>query len=339
MYTMVIRMDPLTHAATGLFLSRAGLNRLTPRATPILVLAALAPDVDIVSAAGGSLAYLHYHRHLTHALIAAPVLAALAIAVVRLAGRKSVRWVGAFAAALVAVGSHLLLDLTNSYGIRLFLPFSSEWRRLDLTSVIDLWIWAALLLGIMGPVIGRLVGSEISSGSSRVKHYGRGFAWFALLFILLYDCGRGVAHARAAAILNSRIYGEAEPLRVAALPDPVNLLRWSGVVETQYFYAVEEVDLAGDFDPTRASIYHKADPDAALEAARRTRTFQEFLQFSEFPIFRISAADEPENGKVVEALDMRFGTPLDPRFVASALLNANERVLSTSFQFGSVRLR
>ena len=54
-------MDPLTHTATGLFLSRIGLNRWTPRATPILLLAANAPDLDILTASGGSLNYLHYH--------------------------------------------------------------------------------------------------------------------------------------------------------------------------------------------------------------------------------------------------------------------------------------
>src|ERR1043165_1620564 len=45
-------MDPLTHTATGLFLSRAGLNRWTPLATPILLLAANAPDIDIGGVGG-----------------------------------------------------------------------------------------------------------------------------------------------------------------------------------------------------------------------------------------------------------------------------------------------
>ena len=65
-------MDQLTHTAVGLFLSRAGLKRWTPLATPILLLAANAPDIDIVTAAGGSLNYLHYHRHLTHSLLGCP---------------------------------------------------------------------------------------------------------------------------------------------------------------------------------------------------------------------------------------------------------------------------
>src|SRR5438132_8445371 len=128
-------MDNLTHTAIGLFLARAGLRRLSPYATPMILLAANAPDVDILSASRGSLNYLHFHRHMTHSLIAMPVMALIPVLLVRFVGRKQVHWAGAFFAALIAVASHLLLDLTNVYGIRLFLPFSAEWLRLDLTSV------------------------------------------------------------------------------------------------------------------------------------------------------------------------------------------------------------
>src|ERR1700683_1706082 len=140
-------MDPLTHTLTGLFLSRAGLNRWTPRASAILMLAANAPDIDVVSAAGGSLNYLHYHRHLTHSLAAMPVMAMLPVLLVRGVSRKPVHWLGAFFAALIAVGSHLLLDWTNSYGIRLLLPFSGQWLRLDWTHGGGRGGWAVVLLG------------------------------------------------------------------------------------------------------------------------------------------------------------------------------------------------
>src|SRR3954453_14517948 len=76
------RMDNLTHTATGLFLSRIGLNRWTPLASPIMILAANAPDVDIVTAAGGSLNYLHFHRHFTHSLFAMPFMAFLSVVLV-----------------------------------------------------------------------------------------------------------------------------------------------------------------------------------------------------------------------------------------------------------------
>jgi len=330
-------MDLLTHVATGLFLSRAGLKQWTPKATPIVILAAVAPDIDIVAAAGGWLNYLHYHRHLTHSLPAAPVLALLPVLAVRVIGRQRLYLPGAYFAALMAVASHLLLDFTNIYGIRPFLPFSGEWLRLDFTTVIDLWIWAVLLLGIAGPFVGRLVGSEITSGTARERHYGRGAAIFALAFLLFYNCGRGVLHTRAVATLESRDYQQAAPLRVVALPDPVNPLRWKGLVETRDFYALAELNLAGDFDPTRAMIFHKPESDPAMEAARRTPSFQQFLAFSRFPFWRIQPLTEPEAGWLGQAMDLRFGTPLAPGFMVSARLNARLQVLGTTFQFGAAR--
>ena len=332
-------MDNLTHTAIGLFLSRAGLGRWSPSATPIVLLAANAPDIDVLSAVGGSLNYLHYHRHVTHSLVAMPVIALLPVLVVRLAARKPIHWWGAFFAALIAVGSHLLLDWTNIYGVRLLLPFSSNWQRLDIANVIDLWIWAVLLLGILGPFLGRLVGSEISSGTAVVRHHGRGFAWFALLFVLLYNCGRGVLHARAVAVLGSRMYQDLPPLRVAAMPDPANPLRWRGLVETSGAFAVEDLNLAGAFAPVRDVLFQKPEANPAMDAASRTAIFQEFLAFSQYPLWRVYPVASPENGKKVEVLDMRFGTPIAPGFMVSAVLDSRLRVVETSFRFGRLRPR
>jgi len=327
-------MDPLTHTLTGLFLSRAGLKRWTPLATPILLLAANAPDVDIVTAGGGSLNYLHFHRHLTHSLIAMPLMALLPVVIVRLAARKPVNWLGAFAAAMVAIATHLLLDWTNSYGVRFLLPFDGRWLRLDQTNVVDIWIWAVLLLGVAGPFISRLVGGEITSGAGRVRHYGRGFAWFALSFLLLYNVGRGVLHGRAVATMDTRVYQGMAPLRVAAMPDAANPWRWRGIIETADFYVMPDVNLLGDFDPTRAPVLHKPEPDPSLDAARATTVFQEFLRFSQFPFWRIVAAPDVENAKSVEVVDLRFGTPSAPAFGASAIVNSRGQVVETSFQYG-----
>ena len=327
-------MDPLTHTATGLFLSRAGLKRWTPLATPILLLAANAPDIDILTASGGSLAYLHYHRHLTHALIALPVMALLPVVVVRLAARKPVRWLGAWAAAMIAVATHLLLDLTNVYGVRLLLPFSDRWFHLDLTSVIDLWIWAALLLAVAAPFIGRLVGSEIASKTVRSATHGRGFAYFGLAFLLFYNCARGVLHTRATAELDARIYDGAPPLRVMAGPDAAAPWRWHGVVETREFYAVEDLSLTAEFDPTRAAILRKPEPSAAIDAAARTAAFQEMARFAQYPLFSVLPVAEPENAREVQLIDLRI-----PSFVATAVVDTRGQVVKTSFTFGRLRPR
>jgi len=122
-------MDPLTHTLTGLALSRAGLNRRSAYATPILMLAASAPDIDILAWLAGPAAYLHYHRHLTHAFVAIPFLALLPVLVVRLFARKPFDWKWAYLVSLVGVATHPLLDWMNAYGVRFWLPFSGEWLR------------------------------------------------------------------------------------------------------------------------------------------------------------------------------------------------------------------
>jgi hypothetical protein len=86
-------------------------------------------------------------------------------------------------------------------------------------------------------------------------------------------------------------------------------------------------------------VFHKPEPSAALETARRTVTIQEFLRFSQFPLWRITPVSEPQDGQRVEVLDMRFGTPLAPGFLASAVLDSKLQVVRTSFTFGTVRPR
>jgi inner membrane protein len=326
-------MDPLTHTATGIFLSRAGLKRWTPQATAILILAANAPDIDIVTASRGSLNYLHYHRHLTHALIAMPVMAILPVLLVRAISRKPVRWLGAFLAALLAVGSHLLLDFTNVYGIRLLLPFSDAWQRLDLTGVVDLWIWLALLLGFAIPALSRLVSSEITSGGARKVQHGRASAICALAFLVLYNGGRAVLHARAVASLESWTYQGEIPQRVLAVPG-LNPLHWRGVIETAEFYQSSDIDLAAAFNPVRGTLFYKPAPDPAIAAARQTPAFRTFLNVDQFPLWTVKPLRDPGDGKQVDLLDLRFGTPAQPGFMTSAIVDNRNRVLSSSFQFG-----
>ena len=324
-------MDPLTHTAVGLFLGRAGLRRATPYAMPILLLAANAPDVDVVSTAGGALNYLTWHRNLTHAIVAAPVMALLAVLVVRAVVRKPVAWWNAWLIALIAVGTHLALDSTNVYGIRLLLPFRASWYHLDLTSVIDLPIWGAILLAVAGPALGRMVAGEIGAEARAV---GRRSAIAALGFIALYNCGHAVLHARAVALEDARLYGGAAPLRVAAFPDAVNPWRFRGVVETREAYRVFDLRLGSEFDPEGGQTFYKAESSRALEAARATKTFQEFLGFSLYPLWRVTPVAEPENGVEVQAMDLRFGTPQRPAFVATATVDGQGRVLRDWYSFG-----
>jgi inner membrane protein len=326
-------MDPITHTLTGLAMSRAGLKRVAPYATPVLLLAAVAPDLDLLVAPFGSLAYLHWHRHLTHTFAAAPVLAILPVLVVGLLARKRFDWKRAYLLSLAAVLLHVLMDWLAPYGTRFLLPFSANWYRLDTVALPDAWILTVFLVAALAPALSRLVSSEIGARAST----GRGWAIFALCFLALFSFGRWVLHERAVAVLDARLYGGSAPLRVAAIPGPFNPFRWTGLVETPEFYSLYDVNLLDEFNPAEGQILYKPEPSpleaAAARAAERTEAFRVFLDFSAYPYWRFSAVEKPADSIRVEVMDLRFGSPGHPQFVASAIVDSGGRVLESDFSF------
>src|SRR3982751_4501279 len=70
-------MDNLTHSLMGLAAAKAGLERLSPMATAVCVIAANAPDADILAVIGGRWSYLHHHRGITHSIVGTLTLALL----------------------------------------------------------------------------------------------------------------------------------------------------------------------------------------------------------------------------------------------------------------------
>lgn len=317
-------MDNLTHSLTGLMLSRAGLNRLHTKASWILVLAANVPDTDVVSAIGGASVYFQHHRWLTHALVMMPLMALLPVLVVGFLSRKKpFAWFRGYLLSLIGVASHLLLDFTNPYGIRLFLPVNDSWPRLDCTSVVDVWIWTVLLLATLWPLLSGLVGSEIGA---RTKP-GRALALFALISIALYDTGRYFLMRRAVDMQVSRMYNGQAARRATAFPTHWNPMIWNGVVETDSYWIVQTVNLAQDMEPGEGHVLYKPENTPAIEVARRTPLFDTFLKFSSAPHWRSTPSPEKENATVVECTDLRFG------FVVSAVVDASGRVLDTSFRF------
>ena len=148
-------MDNLTHSLVGLTIAKAGLERLSPGATTLCVVAANFPDSDIVVLAfGDRWTFLHHHRGITHAIVGV-----LGIAIIlplifhgvhhlwsRFRGQSpSTKLKGLFIASLIASATHPLLDWTNNYGVRFFLPWSQKWSYGDLIFIVDPYLW--LILG------------------------------------------------------------------------------------------------------------------------------------------------------------------------------------------------
>jgi inner membrane protein len=331
-------LDNLTHSLVGLFLARAGFKRVTPYGTAILVLAANAPDGDVIGWFWGRPTWLHWHRNITHALLGAPPMAMLTVAVIALCVRNKIRWWPAFWIALLGVASHLLLDLTNVYGVRLLLPFSGHWSHMDLTPVVDFAIWAILLLGVAAPALSRLVGSEI--GETGRDRGNAGWAVAALLLLTAYDYSRSVFHERAVNILDSHIYNKLAPRRVGAFPT-ANPMVWRGMAELSNGYVEVPVDLRTEFRPLDAVTYYKPPRSAAMQAAMDTYPFQMLLEFVQYPLWVVQPAidDAGVTGTHVALIDLRFGTPTQTGFAANAFVDKNNQVHDAAFGTGTVRAR
>ena len=147
-------MDNLTHSLVGLTAAKAGLERLSPGATVLCVLAANAPDSDIVVLLfGDRWDFLQHHRGITHAIIGTAVLALLLplifYGVDRLWARlrhrpPTTNLRGLMIASLIVSATHPLLDWTNNYGIRFLLPWNSRWFYGDLVFIVDPFMWLVL---------------------------------------------------------------------------------------------------------------------------------------------------------------------------------------------------
>jgi inner membrane protein len=148
-------MDNLTHSLVGLTAAKAGLEKLSPGATILCVLAANAPDSDIVVLAfGDRWSFLQHHRGITHAIVGVIGLA-LALPLIfyvvdRLWSRfrsrtPQTKFKGLLIASSITSATHPLLDWTNNYGIRFLLPWNERWSYGDLVYIVDPFIW--LMLG------------------------------------------------------------------------------------------------------------------------------------------------------------------------------------------------
>lgn len=331
-------MDNLTHSLTGVLLARTGLARRVPYGTALAVAAANFADIDIVSGAKSWICYLHYHRGFTHSLVWLPLVAAVVLPLWWLLARRrgpvaGALWLRAYLISVAAGLTHPLLDLLNVYGIRIWTPISGRWHHLDLLFIVDVWVWALLLVCVLGPMLARLVYSEIGARGAA----GRGMAWLGLAGFVLLAGFRSLEHDRAIAHLNARVYSGELPMRVLATPTPANPWRWTGLVETRSFWRMVSVDLlrhSDPLDPDSGPTFYKPDIEPFRRAIAATETGRVFLSFSQVQCWMVTPAPEPEGAHLVRVSDLRFGPPGEGAFTAEFLVDAGGRVLREGFAFG-----
>lgn len=332
-------MDNLTHTLTAVALAQAGLGRKTRFATLALLVGSNLSDVDLVSRVDSTATYLKYHRGFTHSILGVTLLAGLLAATIFFLGKRAkprasappldLRWL--FAVSWIATASHLLLDFTNSYGVRPFLPFSGRWYAWDIMFIVDPLLWGLLLVCLGVPAVLSLVSEEVGARKPRSS---RG-AIVALCSLVLVWGVRDLAHRRVLSLLDSHTYGQETPRRLGAFPSPANPFAWTGVIETDSaFHVLPANALDSDVDAERTLVFRKIESSPPLEAALKTRTAAIFCDFARFPWAEVM---ESEDGYRITVLDLRFIAPEAGRraFITVIELDKNLRVLSESFSFSA----
>jgi inner membrane protein len=294
-------MDNLAHTLAGLAIAEAGLRRKTAFGATTLGIAANLPDIDAaIYFFGDGVDALAFRRGWTHGILAMlllPLLLALCMRGVSRLRRNgpdsqpaSWRWLIALSA--IGVWSHPLLDLLNTYGVRLLMPFSDRWFYGDALFIIDPWLWLILLAGIvMSRWRGRTHGREIA-------HPARA----AIAVLIVYIAVMAASSRIGRDIVERQAHGEHAD-RVMVSPVPLTPFRRRVVRDLRDRYQIGELTL-GTSARYRATAELPSGQDTEFAAAAaRTREGSAFLSWSRFPRF---FPEPDDDGAHVRISDMRY---------------------------------
>jgi inner membrane protein len=293
-------MDNLAHTLAGLAIAEAGLRRKTALGATTLAIAANLPDIDAaIFFFGDGVDALAFRRGWTHGILAMLVLPLLLAACMRVASRlrpsrpgPSANWRWLIALSAIGVWSHPLLDLLNTYGVRLLMPFSGRWFYGDALFIIDPWLWSALLIGI---VVSRWRAHRLATAASRP-------ARLAIALLALYIVAMAAASQIGRAVVENQASGE-DADRVMISPVPVTPFRRTVVRDLGDRYETGQLTLGSTARYRSAGETPTGRETDLAAAAARTPEGAAFLSWSRFPRF----APEPrEDGVHVRISDMRY---------------------------------
>jgi inner membrane protein len=290
-------MDNLTHTLFGAALGEAGLRRRSPLATPVLLIGANLPDIDIAAAFFGHT--LSFRRGWTHGVLAVVILPLL-LTGATLAWDAWVRRRRHPAApapqpfhlaivAFVAVLSHPFLDWLNNYGLRWLMPFDGTWFYGDALFIIDPWLWILMILGV---IAGR------RASSPRI-----GFATISV--VMAYIAGMLVTAVVGRDLVRNEVARLGIGLdEIMVGPMPLDPNRRQVIIRDRDIYFTGTLRLLPRFELRLDDrVVARNDGDPAAVAASTLPEVRRFLTWSRFPFFVVTSND---NFFTVRVDDLRY---------------------------------
>jgi inner membrane protein len=302
-----------THTLVGIAIARAGMDRWVPRAAVTAAIAANLPDIDIVTALSGTGTYLKYHRGITHTFLGIPVLALILTVVIYLFSGSF--WKIYFLA-LIAMATHPVLDFTNTYGLRPFLPWDGRWYYGDLLPIIDPYLDSMLLIGI-------LLGEFFKDKKQLIT-------WLSLGFILVYLGARVELRSLATSQLETLAAKTPGTEKWGVSPEILNPLAWEGIVQSPK--QMLKVSLA-PLDGLTTEI-RRMDRDSSVQIPKQALESESavaLLPFARFPVMKLQKTDF---GYRVLIFDFRFHNDrTDTALGTEIILDGSYQITKESLSF------
>ncbi len=313
-------MDNLTHSLVGALIGQMGLKRKTGLAMPTLIIAANIPDIDAVAVLLGGQQHLALRRGITHGPIAMVLLPLLLWGAMlwfdawqtrrgkRPEKRLPVHKGWLLALAYIGCLSHPAMDWLNNYGIRLLEPFSSQWFYGDSIFIIDIWILAALVFGIMLSLKRGRAGRADWAQPARI----------VFIAICAYIFANGVITNRAertAFLAFTREAGD-RPEVVVANAVPVAFWRREMILKHEGSYLEIPYSAFSGIDLKQTQKISLQPPKVDWDAlAKRDADLDAFLFWSRLPFVEIV---QSKNGYNALFKDARFSTAMMRSFSPTA---------------------
>lgn len=227
---------------------------------------------------------------------------------------------------MLGVATHLLLDLCQGYGERLFWPFSQARYGISLMAAFDVANLAVLLFGLGVPLLLNMVNAEI--GARRVDPAAG--ALVALLVLAALVPLRYMFRSRADVAAAAALVQQEESYAVH--PSPFLPWRWYMVQDTELSYLAQEVDALAPRAFPGLVRFRKPLPNNVLLAVRDSQAGRAFLELAVYPLFTL---EEGPKGMLVRVRDMQFYIPgAGPRpYSLEVEINSQLKILRQSVQF------
>lgn len=273
-------MDPITHGIIGLGISGFAGSPVV-FSNPISLgcaIGAMAPDIDIIGKIKGDYVYLKHHRGITHSI---PVLLGLAGVITWGLSLffQDFQFIQVFLWTFLGCLSHTLFDILNSYGAKLFMPFSRKKLMVGILMLYD-------------PIITILCFIMIFKKHKSIIFY----IAITLCFILYLGIRWGMREYGRKMI--KKCYGQG---RINILPSLIAFHKWDFILDTDDYYIIGQVNMINQRIRERKRFI-KAD-DKFIEMFDKTRMGKYFKDFT--PIYHIMCIENMER-VVLKSIDLRF---------------------------------